>query len=158
MLKWIARISGLCMPVAALVILVDVVTRNLGYQLPEMGSTRLQELEWHLHGVLIVLWIGYINAIDGHIRIDVISSAVPRPVARILDIVGTLLLALPYSTFLLYNTYQFAIRSYLQGEMSVSPSGLPHLWIIKFIFLAGIALLWISVIKRAFQLIRGGQA
>ena len=44
--------------VTMIVIAFDVLTRKFGYQMPGMGSTRLQELEWHLHTALFSFWLG----------------------------------------------------------------------------------------------------
>ncbi|MCZ8105488.1 MAG: C4-dicarboxylate ABC transporter permease, partial [Burkholderiales bacterium] len=52
-----------------IVITFDVITRKAGFQLPGMGSTRLQELEWHLHGVLFCTWLGYAYIRNAHVRI-----------------------------------------------------------------------------------------
>ena len=48
----IAMAAGWLFIACTLVIVFDVLTRKFGYQLPGMGSTRLQELEWHLHTAL----------------------------------------------------------------------------------------------------------
>ena len=53
-----------------LIICFDVLTRKIGYQLPGLGSTRLQELEWHLHTALFSFWIGVAYLKNQHVRID----------------------------------------------------------------------------------------
>ena len=57
--------------VATVVIIFDVLSRKFGYQIPGMGSTRLQELEWHLHAALFSFWIGVGYVRNTHVRIDV---------------------------------------------------------------------------------------
>ena len=155
MIRWIARVAGLCLPLSAFVICIDVVTRNFGYQIPGMGSTRLQEFEWHLHGVLILLWIGYVNQIDGHVRIDVISSQLSKRAGLWLELLGLFAFALPYASYLFYNSIEFASISYLQDESSPSSSGLHNLWIIKGVMCFGLMLLWFSVFNRILITITG---
>ena len=78
-LKFIADLGAWAFIACIAAIAVDVITRKAGYQLPGFGSTRLQELEWHLHAVLFCTWIGYTYVRNGHVRIDVfITSATPR--------------------------------------------------------------------------------
>jgi TRAP-type mannitol/chloroaromatic compound transport system permease small subunit len=54
----ISMAAGWLFVVCTLVIVFDVLTRKFGFQLPGMGSTRLQELEWHLHTALFCFWLG----------------------------------------------------------------------------------------------------
>ena len=48
-----------------------------GFQLPGLGSTRLQELEWQLHTVLFTMWLGYAYLKNAHVRIDVFVGGSP---------------------------------------------------------------------------------
>jgi TRAP-type mannitol/chloroaromatic compound transport system permease small subunit len=118
------------------VITVDVVTRKLGFQLPGMGSTRLQELEWHLHAVLFCTWLGYAYVRNAHVRIDVfIGHLSPR--SRLwLELGCCLALALPYLIVALPYAMEFFLTSWRQGESSDAPTGLPARWVVKgFLFL-----------------------
>ena len=53
----IARFFAWLLPVLVIVIVFDVITRKFGFQLNifglDLGSTRLQELEWHLHSIVL---------------------------------------------------------------------------------------------------------
>ena len=49
-LALVGRIAGWLFLANMIVICFDVITRRIGYQLPDMGSTRLQELEWLFEG------------------------------------------------------------------------------------------------------------
>jgi TRAP-type mannitol/chloroaromatic compound transport system permease small subunit len=117
-------------------ITLDVLTRKAGFQVPGLGSTRLQELEWHLHAVLFCTWIGYTYARNGHVRIDVfLTSTTPR--TRLwLELMGCLLFALPYLWIALPYAHDFFWVSFSQRESSEAPNGLGARWIIK-LFLYG---------------------
>lgn len=141
-LAQIARLASLLFLATTLVICFDVVTRKLGYQLPGMGSTRLQELEWHLAGVLFLLCLGYGVTRDGHVRIDVLTGHLSRPVKDRLDLVGTVAFALPYCLVLLPFAWSFFTTSLFQLESSDAPNGLPARFVIKgFLFLGYVLLL-----------------
>lgn len=118
------------------VITTDVVTRKFGFQLPGMGSTRLQELEWHLHAVLFCTWLGYGYLRNSHVRIDVLVGGLSPRKKLWLELVGCLLFATPYLVVALPYAFDFFVLSWQQGESSDAPTGLPARWVIKgFLFL-----------------------
>ena len=53
-LQVVARLFGWLLVALVVVICWDVLTRKLGFQIPGFGSTPIQELEWHLHGMLFL--------------------------------------------------------------------------------------------------------
>ena len=73
------------------VIVFDVLSRKFGFQIPEMGSTRLQELEWHLHTAIFTFWLGVGYIKNSHVRIDIaLSGAKPRTLA-ITELLGCII-------------------------------------------------------------------
>lgn len=141
----IARLFGWLFIALVVVICFDVVTRKVGFQLPIFGSTPLQELEWHIHGALFLSWLGYAYVRNVHVRIDVFSAnAGPRKQA-ILEVFGILLFAIPYCLVASYFAFEFFEVSYLQGETSDAPNGLPFRWIMKGCLFLGLVLLDVAV-------------
>jgi TRAP-type mannitol/chloroaromatic compound transport system permease small subunit len=135
-LKFIAEAGAWAFIGCIAVITLDVVTRKAGFQVPGLGSTRLQELEWHLHAVLFCTWIGYTYILNGHVRIDVFITRT-RPGTRLwLELAGCLLFALPYLWVALPHAHDFFWISFVQGESSEAPNGLGARWIVK-LFLYG---------------------
>lgn len=142
LLARIGRVTSLLFLVTTVVICFDVVTRKIGYQLPGLGSTRLQELEWHLAGILFLLWLGYGVVRDGHVRIDVFTGHLRREVKDRIDLAGTIVFALPYCLVLLPYAWSFFVTSLFQLESSDAPNGLPARFVIKgFLFLGYVLLL-----------------
>jgi TRAP-type mannitol/chloroaromatic compound transport system permease small subunit len=120
-----------------IVITLDVVTRKFGFQFPGLGSTRLQELEWHLHAVLFCTWLGFAYMRNAHVRIDVFISHLSARRKVMLELLGCLLFAMPYLIVALPYAQEFALVSYRQGEGSDTPTGLGYRWIIKgFLYLS----------------------
>jgi TRAP-type mannitol/chloroaromatic compound transport system permease small subunit len=134
----------------------DVVTRKFGYQLNiggiDLGSTRLQELEWHLHGALFLTWIGYAYVKNAHVRIDILTGGLAARKQAWLELLGCVLFAIPYLAVALPYSWDFMALAYIQNESSAAPTGLPKRWIIKaFLFygMLSIAMAVVSVmIKR----------
>jgi TRAP-type mannitol/chloroaromatic compound transport system permease small subunit len=114
------------------VIAFDVLTRKAGFQLPGMGSTRLQELEWHLHAVLFCTWLGYAYIRNAHVRIDIFTSGMSPRRKLWLELGCCIVFAMPYLWVAIPHAHDFFMTSYLQNESSDSPTGLPYRWIPKF--------------------------
>ncbi len=147
LLAWIARLFGWLFIALVVVICWDVLTRKIGFQLPGFGSTPIQELEWHLHGMLFMFWLGYAYVRNIHVRIDVFTAnKTPRQQAK-LEIFGIVLFAIPYCLVATYYAFLFAETSFLQNESSDAPNGLSHRWIIKFCLVAGLLLLDLAVVS-----------
>lgn len=136
LLKFIADVGAWAFIACVVVITADVVTRKAGFQIPGLGSTRLQELEWHLHAVLFCTWIGYTYVLNGHVRIDVLITRTSPRTRLWLELAGCLVFALPYLWIALPHAHDFFMVSFLQGESSEAPNGLGARWIIK-LFLYG---------------------
>lgn len=127
-----------------LVIIFDVVSRS--QKISIVSSTKLQELEWHLHGTLFMLCLGFAYLKDGHVRIELVRDRM-RPRTRVwIELIGNVLFLLPFAGITTYWGYEFAELAFALGETSAQ-SGLDHRWIIKgmiplgsaFLFLAGVA-------------------
>ncbi|MCW5751716.1 MAG: TRAP transporter small permease subunit [Alphaproteobacteria bacterium] len=143
----IGRIAVWLFIVCVVVICFDVVTRKVGFQIPGMGSTRLQELEWHIHAALFSFWIGLAYVRNAHVRIDIITSSLSRRKQAIIEVLGCIFFAIPYCMVVLYYSFDFAHRSFIQNEFSDAPTGLPYRWIIKGILFLGLVLLSSAVIS-----------
>ena len=114
------------------VITFDVISRKFGFQIPGMGSTRLQELEWHLHGVLFCTWLGYAYIRNSHVRIDVFTGGLEPRKKLWLELICCIVFALPYLWVALPYAFDFFMVSLRQNESSDAPTGLPYRWIVKF--------------------------
>lgn len=145
-LAQIAGAVGWLFLALTVVILFDVVTRKFGFQLPYFGSTRLQELEWHLHTALFAFWLGAGYVSNTHVRIDLLLGlACPRKQAWV-ELFGCLLFALPYCLLAIYFSLDFTWISFVDGEASPSSNGLPYRWIPKAFISAGLLLLLAGVV------------
>jgi len=157
-LRTIAHACAWCFVLLTIVICFDVLSRKFGFQIPNLGSTRLQELEWHLHSILFCSWLGFTYVRNGHVRIDVFTSHLSlRRVAQ-LELFGCLVFALPYVLVALPYAHSFFLTSFLQGESSEAPNGLPARWVIKLVlYLAfwGVLLAVISVALRRIVFLFG---
>ena len=169
----IARIARLAAWAAVLLVAVtvfDLATRGLGqssvaalsdfsvWQQGWAGSTRLQELEWHLHTILFMLCLGWAYGRGADVRIDIFRERLgPRTKAWI-ELLGIALFLLPFCGLMAWYGVDFAAHSFMQNESSASATGLPHRWLIKSVLPAGILLLaaaGIAGLLRSVSVLRG---
>jgi TRAP-type mannitol/chloroaromatic compound transport system permease small subunit len=153
LLRAISMAAGWLFIVCTIVIVFDVLTRKFGFQLPGLGSTRLQELEWHLHTALFSFWLGTAYLKNAHVRIDiVVTNTAPRRLAWI-ELLGVLAFALPYCLVAIYFSYDFFHTAWRFNEYSDSATGLPWRWIPKGIISIGLILLLAAVVAVAMRLV-----
>lgn len=152
-LRSVASAAVWLLPILAVVIAIDVVTRKLGWFLPILTSSRLQELEWHIHASLFALWLGFAYSINGHPRVDPLYSRLSLRAKARVEFIGCVVFALPYALVLLWYLVPFVASSYLEGEGSNIPGGLPQRWIVKSIFAAGFVLLALSIVSSILRLV-----
>ena len=146
-ISYFGRASSYLSIVLMLVIVTDVTLRHWFV----IGSTQLQELEWHLHGALFLLTLGYAYMSDSHVRIELFSEKLSNKSKAWLELVGICIFLLPYVAALLWFTADYIAISWEYGEKSASPSGLPMRYIIKSVMGIGFFLLLLAAIARACE-------
>ena len=140
----VAAWSGVCL---IAVTIFDVVTRRFLV----LGSTKLQELEWHFHVVLFAFCLGFAYLKDSHVRIDLIREKLPERVQWWIELIGVMVFLLPFCSLVVYFTFDFTVRSFETNEISASATGLSHRWIIKSAIPIGFGLLALSGIVVALR-------
>jgi TRAP-type mannitol/chloroaromatic compound transport system permease small subunit len=158
LLEVVALWSAWLLVVMAAVTCFDVLARKTGLPVP---LTKLQELEWHFHAAIFSLWMGYGYVINAHPRVDSFTEKLSFRRKAWLELVGCLVLALPYVALVAYHSVGFVATSYAVGDQSESPFGLTHRWIIKAVYAAGIWLVLLgifSVLARVIVFLFGGRS
>ena len=143
----IAMAVGWLFILATLVIAFDVVSRKFGFQMPGMGSTRLQELEWHLHTALFSFWLGIAYVKNAHVRIDIAFINATSRAHVWAEFWGCVLLAIPYCLLAIYFSADFTWVAWVDNEGSASSNGLPWRWIPKGCITIGLIMLFAAVIS-----------
>jgi TRAP-type mannitol/chloroaromatic compound transport system permease small subunit len=105
-----------------------------------LNSTKLQEMEWHLHTALFALCLGFGYLRNAHVRVDLVAEMRSPRWRAWIEFLGCILFLLPYCLLVIYFAYDFVLKSYLQGEISASLIGLPHRWVIKSVLMVGLVL------------------
>lgn len=147
LLTRIAKVAGWAAIALMAITVFDVITRRFFV----LGSTKLQELEWHFHTILFMFALGYAYLKDAHVRIDLVRERLPERAQWWLELLGCLLFLLPYCLLVTYFSYDFWERSFLQGEGSSSATGLPYRWAIKAALPLGFTLLGLAGLAVALR-------
>jgi len=96
-----------------------------------IGSIWLQESILYAHSALFLLAAAWTLQEGGHVRVDVFyADASPRTKAWI-ELLGALLLLLPFCAAILYFSAPYVARSWAIFERSREASGLPLVFLFK---------------------------
>ena len=124
-------------------------------------SIGMQELEWHLFAAMFMFGIAYTLKEDAHVRVDIFYDAMTAKKKAIINIVGSLLFALPMTLLIFYYGYDYTYEAYSIGEGSGDPGGLPHRWIVRSVIPVSSFFLVLSIIHVALtniQILSGPEA
>ncbi|WP_422367922.1 TRAP transporter small permease subunit [Pelagibius sp.] len=144
----IAAWAGL---ILILITVFDVVTRRFFV----LGSTKLQELEWHFHTILFAFCLGFAYLKDAHVRIDLLRENLSERTRWWIELAGCLLFLIPYCALVIYFSVEYTYKSFATSEVSASATGLTHRWIIKsaiplgftFLALSGVAVVLRKIVE-----------
>jgi TRAP-type mannitol/chloroaromatic compound transport system permease small subunit len=142
----------------ALVIVVLQFALVLARYLFGVGSIWLTEAVIYGHATLFLLAAAWTLRTGGHVRVDIFyADASPRTRAKI-DLLGAVLLLLPFALTLLWLSLPYAGRSWAILERSQESSGLPLVFALKTLiplFAAMMALQGIAQAIRAWRVLVG---
>jgi len=123
----IGRAAAWC---ALAIVLIGFAVVLLRYVLG-LGSIWLQESILYAHAALFLLAAAWTLKQGGHVRVDVLYvHAAPRTKAWV-DLLGALLLLLPFCAAILYFSAPYVARSWAILERSPEASGLPLVFLLK---------------------------
>ena len=165
LLSNIGRFAAWLLLPMMIVIMVDVITRKFGLltsakdfflasgmQGPHdivnkyFTSTKMQELEWHLHAALFLLCMGFGYVKNSHVRIEIVRETFDARTKSWMEVIGIVIFIIPYTYLLFRFGFNFAERSFHMNEVSAALTGLSHRWIIKAFLPLGMALLFLGAL------------
>ena len=143
----IGRAASWC---ALAILLIGFAVVLLRYVLG-LGSIWLQESILYAHAALFLLAAAWTLKQGGHVRVDVFyADASPRAKAWV-DLVGVLLLLLPFCLAILWFSLPYVTRSWAILERSRESSGLPLVFLLKTLIPAFAVLLALQGVAQAIR-------
>lgn len=152
--------SFLILPLIFL-IMFDVITRKIDYikeQSAEITinygfsvSFILQDLQWHVHGALLLLTFGYGYLLNSHVRVDIFRENLSRRKQVWVETFGIMICAVPFLCLMIWFSYIMASSSFAQGEGSESQVGLGWRWIIKSFLVWGFIIALLAALATLFR-------
>jgi TRAP-type mannitol/chloroaromatic compound transport system permease small subunit len=124
----------------------------------DFGSIKLTEAVIYGHATVIMLAAAWTLAAGGHVRVDVFYAVASERTRARIDLIGALLLLLPFALVLLWLSIPYAARSWAILERSQETSGLPFVYLLKTLiplFAVLMALQGVAQAVRAAAVLRG---
>ena len=138
--SWVAALM-------ALVITIDVIIRYV-FRFTYMWMV---EVEIYLFGILFLLASGYTFQHDKHVRVDVFYNKLSEKGKALIDLLGGLFLLIPWCYVVIVSSWYYALSSFLIGENSPQPGGLPAVYILKFCITLGFSVLLLQGISHILK-------
>lgn len=123
-----------------------------------VGSVMAQEALIYAHALLFLLAAGYTLLSDGHVRVDVFYRPARARTKALIDLVGVLVLLLPFCWLLWDVALPYVEASWRIREGSRETAGLPFVYLLKTAipaFVLLLALQGLSLALRAITVLAG---
>jgi len=117
------------------------------------GLVVLEEVQWHLYALGIMIGASYAMMMDSHIRVDIIHARLSKKWKLRWDIFGIVFLLLPFIIMVFHQSLDFVYESWRVNERSDAPMGLPWRWLIKSVIPISFGLLFVAAISRLVRII-----
>ncbi len=116
------------------------------------SSNAWLELQWYLFGALFLLASGYTLLKNGHVRVDVLSSQLPRRAQIGIEIFGTLCFLMPVFGLILWLSWPMFLQAWTSGEVSSNSGGLVR-WPVMLLIPIGLSLLIAAAVSHLIKCI-----
>lgn len=141
--EYSGRIVSWLTTILMLLICYDVAMRYLFNN----TSIAIFEMEWHLYSLIFLLGAAYTLKHDKHVRVDVFYSKMSPKFQAWVNIIGALILLIPFCWIIILSSWQFTLNAFSINESSPDPGGLPARWLIKGAIPIGFTLLLIQAVS-----------
>jgi TRAP-type mannitol/chloroaromatic compound transport system permease small subunit len=91
-----------------------------------LTSNSTLEGQWYLFDIFFLFGAAYTLKHDEHVRVDVFYSNWSPRRRAIADLCGTIFFLIPFCLLVIAASWQSTIQSWLVGEVSPDPGGLPR--------------------------------
>jgi TRAP-type mannitol/chloroaromatic compound transport system permease small subunit len=147
----IGRAASWLVVIMVLIGAFNAIARYLGRFLGvHLSSNTWLELQWYLFSLIFLLGAAYVLREDRHVRVDVLFGRLSARAQAVINVLGTLLLLVPFSAFVLWVSWPIVRSSWRIREMSPDPGGLPR-YPLKAMILICFALLLLQAVAELIR-------
>ncbi len=125
--EWLGRLVAWLIIAMVVITFFNVVMRY-GFN---FGLIAIQESVVYFHSIVFMLAIAYTYKHNGHVRVDIFYSKFSTHKKAWTDLLGTILLLLPFCIYLIAASFEYAYNSWSLLEGSREAGGLPLVFILK---------------------------
>lgn len=115
-----------------------------------VSSNGLLEIQWYLFAAVFMLGASYGFLKNSHVRIDFISSKLSHRARNWVDVVGILLVLIPFCLIIISLGWPFFMQALTSGEMSQNAGGLIR-WPAYLLIPVGFALLLLQAVSELIK-------
>ena len=133
------------------VLVVVIITQVVLRYVFSMGLVVLEEVQWHLYAVIIMIGLSYCTTHDAHIRMDLLHQRFSQRRKEVVDLLGTIFLLIPMVIIILMHSWPFVAESFRIKEGSDAVVGLPYRWVVKSFLIIGFGLLGLAGVSRLIR-------
>lgn len=148
--RFVIKIGDYCAWANVLLIFVIILQVVLRYGFSD-GMIALEEMQWHLYAVVIMIGFSYALAKDNHVRVDLVSSKFSMRTKLYIEIFGMIFLFFPFLFIMIYHGINYVESSFLSSEVSPSPGGLPLRWLIKSLIPISMLLMFMATLSHILK-------
>ncbi len=112
------------------------------------GMVVLEELQWHLYALGIMIGLSYAMTEDNHTRVDILHMHFSKQTKAKWEIFGIVVFLIPFLYTVLDQSLPFVYDAWRINEHSDAPTGLPWRWAVKSLIPIAFALLSLSTVSR----------
>lgn len=113
-------------------------------------SNALLEVQWYLFAAVFMLGAGYCFMKNAHVRIDFVSSRLSPKTRNWIDVVGIVVVLIPFCLLCIHLSWPFFYMAYTSGQMSDNAGGLIR-WPVYAVIPAGFALLLLQALSELIK-------
>jgi TRAP-type mannitol/chloroaromatic compound transport system permease small subunit len=116
----------------------------------DISSNSWLELQWVLFSIVFLMCSPWTLLDNEHIRIDIVSNALPKTARNVIDVVGHTLFLMPLCVVMIVTGGPFFMRSFEVNEQSGNAGGLPQ-WPAKSLVIIGFMFLLVQGISELIK-------
>lgn len=144
---WVGRLVYWMTLIMVLIGAFNALVRYLDYFTGwSMSSNTYLELQWYLFSLVFLLGAAYTLKENAHVRVDVLYGRLSAKGKAWLNLAGTVLFLVPFCGLVLWTSWPKIQVSWMEGEWSPDPGGLPR-YPIKAVILVAFVFLLVQAVS-----------